>query len=424
MAEDTAADRRATRRAAGTSGGRPTSAGAGGSIFDEDVDPGPSEMDLLRDEIGTDIEGLNERLRGIDLSRVDPGALSQLLGGIADTTGGRLEGASEALGGIAETTGGRLDMATGMLLGQATGGMDPAFADFRSTQMDLLGRQRAQEMERTAAGLRRQGLTGTIAQNEQTRLGQQFDAREADLSSQIGVQSLQRRDAALRDFAGTALQGGQFQSGLAQAQGQLALQGGQFRAGLAQSGAQDQLARTAFNNQQTLQEAELDASASQNLMELLGLDISEIAAENAGQGGGGGGGSSCALICLVLTDELMRTGELDTAQFLGNARYAARFHDPDTYAGYRAWADPLVGMMRRRPRVRSAVRWAVDHYTRHTAHAVGQKGVADSRTGAAIERILWPLSKSLGTILRHGRSGSAAAWREQHTARMKALSGA
>ena len=228
----------------------------------------------------------------------------------------------DALGGVnqgifanQETVGGLADLLSGI------GGQ---FGQFAQGEDPLLAMQREAAAGRLRGNLARQGITGTVAQNELNNLDQGF-----------AQQQLAQRNQNLMSQA----------------------QLGQGAAGLL--GMQNQ-----FGNDYL-----------QNLLALPQIQVAKTAADKAGKtGGGGGGGKSCAIICLVLTDELLRTGELDPALFLANIRYAQDRTTAEVYRGYRLWAEPLTGKMRTRPLVRRAVRWAVTRYCEQAAYVIGAGG--------------------------------------------------
>jgi len=95
-------------------------------------------------------------------------------------------------------------------------GDDPRFAAFRQGQFGLLDQQREDALRNQGNQLARTGVTGSVALNEQNRVGNQFDVQQRALSGQLGLTQLGRQDEALLNQAGILNQQNQF--------GQLALQ--------------------------------------------------------------------------------------------------------------------------------------------------------------------------------------------------------
>lgn len=107
--------------------------------------------------------------------------------------------------------------------GQISQGNDPRFAEFQAGQFGLLNAQRQTAQRNTGNQLARTGVTGSVALNEQNRVGSQFDLQQRALSGQLGLQQLGRQDTALLNQVGVL--GGQ--AGILNQQnqfGQLALQ--------------------------------------------------------------------------------------------------------------------------------------------------------------------------------------------------------
>lgn len=155
---------------------------------------------------------------------LDLEAFRALLGGqnqgILDNQG-RLGGIADRLQGISQ-------------------GNDPRFAAFQEGQFGLLNAQRGQALRDQGNTLARTGVTGSVALNEQNKVGGQFDLQKRALSGQLGLQQLGRQDQALLNQVGVLGQQNQF--------GQLALQ---------------------------------------NLLAEPTLNIAQLAAQNQGQGDGG-----------------------------------------------------------------------------------------------------------------------------------------
>lgn len=129
------------------------------------------------------------------------------------------------------------------------------------------------------------------------------------------------------------------------------------------------------------------------------LLIAQLAAQMSGQGGGGGGGGGCIILCIILTEELLFAGLLSLPLFLGHAAYALEKYSVTDFAGYRMWADPLVGYMRRWSWVSRAVAWAVTRYTAETASRVGLGG-RSNLTGKALAFVIPTASRIIGSAAR------------------------
>ena len=148
-----------------------------------------------------------------------------------------------ALGDINTRLGG-----IGDRFGAISQGDDPRFAAFQQGQFGLLDAQRGAALRNTGNQLVRTGVTGSVALNEQNKVGNQFDLQQRALSGQLGLTQLGRQDRALSSQAG--------------------ILGGQ--AGIL--GQQNQFGQLAL----------------QNLLAEPTLNIAQLAAQNQGQGGGGG----------------------------------------------------------------------------------------------------------------------------------------
>lgn len=126
----------------------------------------------------------------------------------------------------------------------------------------------------------------------------------------------------------------------------------------------------------------------------VGGAVGEPAGDTAGDtgdaGGGDGGGGGGTVICT----ELWRQGLLEDVAYAADTRFA--FTQPlEVLIGYRAWATPLVRIMRRSKLVTHGVALLALPWARHMAYVMGASE-RDSRLGAFVMRLGVPLCATLG----------------------------
>ena len=264
-------------------------------------------LDTLRNQLG-DLSGQYGGLSG------QLGAQSTQLGGLS----GQLGAQSTQFGALGQQTGGQLGGIANTQLGISQG-MDPRFAEFEAGQQRILEGQRQTGIRGLNTELARTGVRGTAAINERNRLNAGFDTRQQGLSGQIGMQQLQRQDAARSGAANLFGQRGGFlsgilgqQSGITGAQAglvgqQSSLTGAQAgilgqQAGLVGQqagmvGQQAGLGGLGFQSQGALADSQNTAlrgrlegvqTGLQNMLAAPTLQTAQLAANRSGGGGGGG----------------------------------------------------------------------------------------------------------------------------------------
>lgn len=216
-------------------------------------------------------------------------------------------------------------------------GIDPAFDTLKAGQFAILGGEEMGKVNAAEKMFARGGMgNSTAALNATNRVRGEYGAKRMALGGQIDVMGLDRRDAALQGY-------GNILSTMAEIRGMP-----------------------------------------------VGFDIAAEAARNAGKGGdSGGGGKSCMILCLVLTDLLAVRGDLTGEQYLAHARVSRLKSNPQLYAGYRRWADPLADACQTRPKLYAGVRRLVRAYV---LDAIGER---PSRLGKAIGWAMRTLSAAL-----------------------------
>jgi hypothetical protein len=278
------------------------------------------------------------------------------LGGVFSGLGGLYHNAlgfSTQLGGIGQDVRGIAGQ-----FGQFAQGLDPA-----------LEFQRQQQLNEQRRGLARQGVTGTVAQNEFANTNQRFTQAQ-----------LQNRNQNLLTQAGLFGQ----EAGLVGQQGQMQGLAGGFLG--AQAGVTDQRAGM---GQTRLQNELIDPT----------LLIGAEAAQNAGQGGGGGGGGFFnTVICTLLHER----GDIPSHIYWADVAYGAKHINSATLRGYHLWARPLVELAKRNRRVYNMIRPLGYHWAHHMAYLEGAHGKPDY-LGAALLYTIKPLCTMVGRIALKGR---------------------
>ena len=243
---------------------------------------------------------LNNAGGSLDTLRSQLGGLSDQYGGLS----GQLGAQSTQLGALGQQTGGQLGGIADTQLGISQG-RDPRFAEFEAGQQRILEGQRQTGIRGLNTELARTGVRGTAAINERNRLNAGFDTRQQDLSGQIGMQQLQRQDAARSGAANLFGQRGGFlsgilgqQSGLTGAQaGILGQQAGLVGQQTGMVGQQAGLGGLGFQSQGALADSQNTAlrgrlegvqTGLQNLLAPPTLATAQLAANRSGGGGGGG----------------------------------------------------------------------------------------------------------------------------------------
>mgnify|MGYP001610481001 CR=1 FL=1 len=193
-------------------------------------------------------------------------------------------------------------------------GLYGQFGDIALGNDPLLARLKAEGIDTQRGNLARQGITGSVAENEFVRTAQGFDAM-----------NLGRRDMALGSQAGIV--------------GQM---------------------------------SDTRSAYAQNAALPKGLDIAELAAKNQGKGDGGGGMFGTA-ICTVVWEK----GDLPLYIYNADCEYANTV-PYDVRVGYWTWAVPLSKLMRRSRIVYLLIRpiaraWAYDMYQRTRNGARGPR---------------------------------------------------
>ena len=248
------------------------------------------------------------------------------------------------------------------LLGRSRG-IDPLFAQVQEQLFGVIGNQENAELAGTSDLLSRQtgGMNTAGTLNELQRVRSGFGDRRTQLASQLKMQGLQRSDA---------------------------------------------LRQESFDTR----ERSLGAYGTGLTNETIPLQllIAEMNARNAGNvpkdKSGDCGSGVLGWLCVILTDELLRTGDLPLHLYMANLRHAMDCTTPRMYAGYRLWADPVRWAMRRSRIVHRAVKWAV---TRYTGQIAGERTMA----GAVLLWWLPRLSSILGAFCNSEHAKTCAVYR-------------
>ena len=175
--------------------------------------------------VATSLGGLAPRLGGLASGL---GNVSLGLGGLGGQLG-QLGQQTQALGGLSQgLLGGRLSQAdqlralVGGGLGDVTSqlqgisqGVDPRFDALRQSQLAQLQSNQQQQQAQQDEFFGRRGLGGSSAAlNAQNRLTGGFNQQRNALTANLGLQQLQRQDAALQNVAGLLGQRAGIESGL------------------------------------------------------------------------------------------------------------------------------------------------------------------------------------------------------------------
>ena len=227
------------------------------------------------------------------------------------------------------------------LRGIGTGADDPAFAAFKEARFGQLGAEEKSALAGNAEFFGRRGLgSSSAALNQLNKTRGGFSTARQGLTADIGIAAMTRKDQAFKDALAAESAG-----------------------------------------------AETAATPAELL-------IARLAAENAGKGGDSGDdGGGCTILCLVLTDFLYGHGDLTSEDYLQHARVSGLKSDPALYAGYRAWADPLVRAAERHPTLYWCVRAAVRLYV------LDRIGSAPTWRGRAIGMAIRGLSRTVSWFL-------------------------
>jgi hypothetical protein len=153
---------------------------------------GQADIDAIIKELGRYrdlIEGSLGEFEG-DFGYFDPSRQQKQLGGISESLIGE-GGITGQLGALGE-----------QFRGISSGAEDPAFEAYRQAQLGLLAGQEQQQRGAASEFFQRRGLTGSAELDRLASIESQFGQQARGLSSQIGLQSLQRREQARQGLAG------------------------------------------------------------------------------------------------------------------------------------------------------------------------------------------------------------------------------
>jgi hypothetical protein len=238
---------------------------------DTSLDPFLSSLDQYNPQLlNADYSSLsNETLQGTNA--YNTGIANQLAG----LSPAGLGQAQQQTSNIAQT-----------LQGIGAGSADPRFEAYRQAQLSLLENQRQGQLGQASESLSRRGLGGSAAElNAGSAINDQYNQQAQSLSSQLGLQSLGRQDAALQGALGAYGQSANL--GLAGTQAQSALLGQQ--AGLNQQNLANTLAQIQAANQAKSGNLEALTAGLQNLTAPYALETARTAAMNLGKTGGDDG---------------------------------------------------------------------------------------------------------------------------------------